>query len=116
MSHANGEAAALSPRVFHILLALAHDGESHGLEIAKSIEERTGGAIRLTPGTLYPLLHQLLVDRWIAEADDPDGNARRRPYRLTALGRAAARAEANRMQELIRAARSCNLIAAEALR
>jgi DNA-binding PadR family transcriptional regulator len=42
----------LSPQVLHILLALA-DGERHGYGIMQEVETRTGGEVRLGPGTLY---------------------------------------------------------------
>src|SRR5579884_3623682 len=42
----------LSPPVFHILLALA-DGEAHGYAIMQDVARRSGGSMRLGPGTLY---------------------------------------------------------------
>jgi DNA-binding PadR family transcriptional regulator len=104
----------LGARPFHILLALA-DGERHGYSISKEIEETTGGAIRLGPGTLYGLLKQMLDDGWIAEAPHRDGeDPRRRSYRLTAWGRRIAAAEAARLADLVRTARSRRLLPAGA--
>ncbi len=60
------DAAPMSPRVFYVLLTLA-EGDSHGYALSKSIEAATGGTVRLTPGTLYPLIKQLLADGWISE-------------------------------------------------
>ncbi|MBV8197923.1 MAG: helix-turn-helix transcriptional regulator [Candidatus Eremiobacteraeota bacterium] len=99
----------LNPKTFHVLLALA-SGEQHGYAIAKSVEAETDGMIRLTPGTLYPLIRQMLVDGWIVEIDGNDGDPRRRPYRLSALGKRIAQAEALRMDELVRLAHSHNLL------
>ena len=42
----------------HIMLALA-DGPRHGYAIKQAVEERTEGAIRLGPGTLYEALQRL---------------------------------------------------------
>jgi DNA-binding PadR family transcriptional regulator len=104
----------LGARAFHILLALA-DGERHGYSISKDVEEATGGAIKLGPGTLYGLLKQMLDDSWIAEvAPDPREDPRRRNYRLTPWGREIAGAEAGRMAELVRVARSRRLLPARA--
>lgn len=103
----------LNPRAFYILLALAH-GDAHGYGVAKQVEEQSAGAVRLTPGTLYPLIRQLLADGWIAEIDKPDDDPRRRSYRLTARGRAVAGAEAARLASLVRIARDCRLISAGA--
>lgn len=99
---------------FHILLALA-DGERHGYSITKEVEEETEGAVRLGPGTLYRMLKQLLDDEWIVEverADDDD--PRRRYYRLTPRGRRIAQAEAARLANLVKLARSRRLLPAGA--
>lgn len=100
----------LSQRGFYILLALAEE-ERHGYAILKAVEAMTGGTVRLTPGTLYPLIRQMTVDGWILELPD-DGDARRRRYRLTAFGKRIAQAEARRLDDLVRMARSCKLLPA----
>lgn len=99
----------LNPRTFHVLLALAEE-ERHGYAISKEVEGATDGMVRLTPGTLYPLIRQMLVDGWILELDDDGGDARRRRYKLSALGRRIAQAEARRLDELVRKARSVKLL------
>ncbi len=99
---------------FHILLALA-DGERHGYSITKEIEEETDGAVRLGPGTLYRMLKQLLDDEWIVEVERADeSDPRRRYYRLTPRGRRIAQAEAARLANLVRLARTRRLIPAGA--
>jgi DNA-binding PadR family transcriptional regulator len=97
----------LSPRVFSVLLALA-DGGQHGYGIARAIETQSDGAVRITSGTLYPIIRQMLMDGWIVEIDDED--PRRRTYRLTPRGRRVAQAEAARLADLVRIARSCKLL------
>ncbi len=78
------ELLPLNPKTFHVLLALAGD-ERHGYAIAKAIEAETEGMIRLTPGTLYPLIRQMLVDGWIVEVEGNEASdERRRLYRLSA--------------------------------
>ncbi len=101
----------LSPRAFYILLALA-EGDAHGYAIAKAVEGATGGTVRLTPGTLYPSIGQMLADGWIAEITVRDEDPRRRSYRLTGWGRRIAQAEAERLAELVRMARNCKLLPA----
>jgi DNA-binding PadR family transcriptional regulator len=64
----------------------------------------------LTPGTLYPLVHQLLTDRWILELPEDAADPRRRRYRLSALGKRIAQAEARRLDALVRVARSFDLL------
>ena len=104
------ELLPLGAKPFHILLALA-EGERHGYSLSKEIEAATNGAIRLGPGTLYGLLKQMLVDGWIVEVGGRgDEDSRRRYYRLTPAGRAIARAEAERLAELVRTARARKLL------
>jgi DNA-binding PadR family transcriptional regulator len=100
----------LSPAAFHVLLALA-DGPKHGYLVMKEVEERTGGGVRLSTGTLYGLIKRFLDDEVIVElpAED-DGNERRRPYKLTPFGRQLARAEAVRLEQLVTAARGVRLL------
>lgn len=99
----------LNPRAFYVLLSLAEE-DRHGYAIAKAVEAITGGTVRLTPGTLYPLIRQLLVDGWILELPEDAGDPRRRRYRLSALGKRIAQAEARRLDALVKVARSFNLL------
>lgn len=100
----------LTPAAFHVLLALA-DTPRHGYSILKEVEERTNGDVRLSTGTLYGLIKRFLDDELIVElpAED-DGHERRRPYRLTPFGRQVARAEAERLEQLVAAARGVRLL------
>lgn len=97
---------------FEILLALA-GGERHGYAILQEVERRTGGAVRLYPGTLYRALARLVDDRLIEEVegpDDPDDDPRRRYYILTQLGRRVAGAEAARLASQVAAAAARHLL------
>jgi DNA-binding PadR family transcriptional regulator len=99
----------LTPAVFHILLALA-DGEKHGYAIMQEVGARTGGTTRLGPGTLYGSIQRMLKDGLIVEvherAEPVQGEERRRYYRLTSSGQRAVQAEARRLEQLVRIARS----------
>jgi DNA-binding PadR family transcriptional regulator len=100
----------LTPAAFHVLLALA-DGPKHGYLILKDVEERTSGEVRLSTGTLYGLIKRFLDDELIVElAPAPDDDDRRRPYKLTTLGRDVAAGEAARLQRLVSAARAVRLL------
>ncbi len=61
------------------------------------------------PATLYGTLKRL-VDQGLAEElahrPDPDGDQRRRYYRLTGLGQRVCGAEANRLAGLVRITRA----------
>jgi DNA-binding PadR family transcriptional regulator len=103
----------LPPATFQILMALV-DGERHGYAIMKEVEERTDGDVRLGPGTLYGSLKRLLegglVDEGAERADPEVGDERRRYYRITRFGLSVARAEARRMDAVVRTARKKKLI------
>ena len=103
----------LTPAVFHILLALA-DGERHGYAIMQEVLARTGGEMRLGPGTLYGSIKRMLAGGLIAESGErPDpvlDDERRRYYRLTDLGRRVATAEAERLAHLVAVATAKRLL------
>ena len=102
----------LAPAVLHILIALG-DGERHGYAVMQEVSERTGGRVRMSPGTLYGSIRKMLDEGLIEElfnrgaaADDE----RRRYYRVTKFGRAVAAAEADRLAALLHHARVTGLI------
>jgi DNA-binding PadR family transcriptional regulator len=107
------ELLPLTPALLHVLLALA-DEERHGYGIMKEVEERTGGEVRLGPGTLYGANKRMLADGLIEESDDrPDPeleDRRRRYYRITDFGRRVAGLEAERLQSLVDTARARKLL------
>ncbi len=115
MPHAADEIAALlplPPATFHILLAVAqHD--RHGYGIIQEVEERTGGQVRLSPGTLYRSIQRMLEQGLLVETSErpaPDlDDERRRYYRITSFGEAVARAELARIDGLVRLARKHGL-------
>jgi transcriptional regulator len=71
-----------------VILALLEGRRRHGYEIAKLIDAQSGGVIRFSVASLYPLLYRLerrgwIEGRWVEKA----GQRRRRYYRLTPAGR-----------------------------
>lgn len=102
----------LKPAWLHILLALSQ-GARHGYAIRAHVEETSEGAVRLWPATLYGSIRELSEAGAIEELgddEDPDGDQRRRRYRLTRLGREVLRAEADRLQALADAARRVGVV------
>src|SRR4029453_18411313 len=93
---------------FHILLAVS-DSERHGYAIMQDIRARTGGALRLGPGTLYGTIKRLLADGLIEEtgerAERDSHDVRRRYYRITRRGRKVAAEEAARPGGAVRPGR-----------
>lgn len=102
----------LPPAAFHILMALAEE-DRHGYAILQEVSRRTGGDVSLGPGTLYRSIQRMLEQGLIVETRDrpaPDeDDERRRYYRITRFGTAVARAEARRLQELVRLARASGI-------
>lgn len=71
-----------------LILALLEEQDLHGYEIARRIEERSGGTLRFTLASLYDTLYRLeergqLHGRWL----ERPGERRRRSYRITESGR-----------------------------
>ena len=99
--------SALTPAVFHVLLALSA-GDRHGYGIQKDVLEHTQDRVRLGPGTLYGTLQRLMEAGWVEEAGPPgaDVDQRRRYYRMTRDGREALRLEVDRLGEVLDVARA----------
>jgi len=98
---------------FHILVSLA-DRDRHGYSVMLDVAERTDGALRLSPSSLYAAIKRLLgqgLIEEIAERPDPrQDDERRRYYRLTRLGRRVAVAEARRLERLLSDARATGML------
>jgi DNA-binding PadR family transcriptional regulator len=66
--------------------------------------------LRLSAGTLYRSIQRMLEQGLLVETSDRPApeldDERRRYYRITAFGAKVARAEANRLSELVRMARA----------
>jgi DNA-binding PadR family transcriptional regulator len=104
----------LSPQFFNILVALA-GGDQHGYAIMQDVAARSGGKLRLSPGTLYGSVKRMLEQGLIVElrpGQRPAGtedDERRRYYRLTPFGRKVAKAEAARLADTLEQARAYGL-------
>ena len=98
---------------FHILVSLG-DRDRHGYSVMLDVADRTDGALRLSPSSLYASIKRLLGQGLIEELDErPDprnDDQRRRYYRLTRLGRRVATAEALRLRRLLSDARATGLL------
>lgn len=105
-----GDLLPLTPVALNVLLALA-DGERHGYGIMLEVRARTGGRVRLGPGTLYGAIKRLKGGGVIEESGERTGpgeapdDERRRYYRLTGFGGEVLAAEVERLDGLVRAAR-----------
>lgn len=103
----------LKPALYLILLALT-DGDRHGYGLKKEIISRTDGKVKLGAGTLYRSISQLvdlgLIEESSQRPDPALDDERRRYFRLTQFGRQVARAETERLAELVRIAQASRLV------
>lgn len=103
----------LTAPAFHILLALAGE-DLHGYAIMQEVRRRTSGRVRLGAGTLYGNIKRLLGQGLIEEGgkrpDPAIDDERRRYYRLTPFGFEVAKAEAERLENLVADARDKKLL------
>ena len=75
-----------------LLLAALADEDLHGYALARRIEDRARGTLKIREGSLYPALHELELEGAIEATwtRAPDGR-KRRVYSLTRAGRRAAK-------------------------
>jgi DNA-binding PadR family transcriptional regulator len=113
------ELLPLKPVVFQILLALTQ-GERHGWSIVKELDKGMAGGKKILPGNLYRTLKTMLAQGLIEQSEarpDPElDDERRRYFRLSEFGAEVARAEADRMEQMVIAARSADLLSAPSQR
>ena len=85
-----------------LVLSLLEDQPRHGYDVSKLIQIRSGGALRFHVTSLYPLLHRLekqgwIAGRWVEKADQ----RRRRYYTLTPQGRKVLRSKQKGWQDFV---------------
>lgn len=72
-----------------LLLAVLEPAPLHGYAVIEALQRRSGGALDLPTGTVYPALRRLEEAGWLSGQWSEVGGRRRRTYRLTAAGRRA---------------------------
>jgi PadR family transcriptional regulator, regulatory protein PadR len=85
-----------------LVLSLLEDQPRHGYDISKLIEIRSGGVLRFHVTSLYPLLHRLekqkwIAGRWVEKADQ----RRRRYYSLTPEGKTELRSKQRSWKDFV---------------
>ena len=102
------EAGALTPAVFHILLAL-WEAPLHGYAVMQAVEESSGQ--KMGPGTVYGSIQRIEEAGLVREVKSPQSPAqRRRCFGLTDHGRQALQSEARRLARLGELVRSRKLV------
>ena len=84
-----------------LILQTLRWGPQHGYAIAQAIQAGSSDVLQVDTGSLYPALHRLEKQKWIAATWKVSANKQRtRVYRLTAAGRRQLAAERSRWQML----------------
>ncbi len=83
-----------------IILQTLRWGPRHGYGIAQMIRSTTRDVLQVETGSLYPALHRLEKQGWIAAAWEVSENGQRvREYRLTASGKEQLGSERSRWEQ-----------------
>jgi DNA-binding PadR family transcriptional regulator len=80
-------AEALKGHLDGLILAILAGGALHGYAVIEELKRRSGGALDLPEGTIYPALHRLERAGLLTSAWSDDAPRRRRVYELTRRGR-----------------------------
>ncbi len=100
----------LKPADFHILMVLI-EGALHGYGIMQRVAEQSNGRVQLEVGSLYRLIARMTEEGLIVESKTSRGGSdRRRNYRITRVGDQVAKLEAQRLEDVVRAARAHDLL------
>jgi transcriptional regulator len=79
-------------------------GPQHGYGISQAIRIKSSEALQVDRGSLYPALHRLIKQGWIAaEWKTSANNQRAKFYRLTPAGKRQLRSELSRWERLCQA-------------
>jgi PadR family transcriptional regulator PadR len=71
-----------------MILKSLSTGDMHGLGISRRIEQITRGTFQVKPGSLFPALHRMEEEGWLASSwGESENNRRAKYYRLTKTGR-----------------------------
>jgi len=85
-----------------LILQTLQWGPQHGYGIAQAIQTGSSDVLQVDTGSLYPALHRLERQKWIAATWKLSANKQRtRVYRLTAAGRRQLASERSRWQQIV---------------
>jgi DNA-binding PadR family transcriptional regulator len=101
----------MTPAFFYLMLAIA-EGSRHGHAMARAVEQRSGGSVKLGPGSLYWSIGRLAEVGMIEEVDAPEDETdrRRRYYALTSYGRDILARETATLERIVDYARAQRIV------
>src|SRR3569833_2920503 len=101
MTPKNRKSDVLQGTLALLVLKTLQQGPMHGWGITLHIQQISNDLLRVEEGSLYPALHRMEQEKWIAaEWGLSENNRRARYYRLTAAGRKQLAAEQAHWQQL----------------
>ncbi len=84
-----------------LILQALRAGEMHGLGVSRRIEQLTKGTFQVKPGSLFPALHRMEENGWLASFWGESENHRRAKfYRLTKAGQRQLQEEATEWRKI----------------
>jgi len=87
-----------------LILKTLVQGQMHGFGIARRIQQMSDSVLCVQQGSLYPALHRLEDEGWVAASWAPSENNRRAKfYRLTATGRRQLEVESRAWERMAQA-------------
>ena len=87
-----------------LILQTLQWGPRHGHGIGQMLRARSADALQIEHGSLYPALHRLEREGWLAsEWRKSDANRRAKFYRLTVTGRQQLSRELSKWRKVVRA-------------
>jgi transcriptional regulator len=87
-----------------LILQTLRWGPQHGYGISHAIRMDSGDALQVDTGSLYPALHRLEKQKWIAsDWKTSDNKQRIKVYRLTAAGKKRLVQERSRWEQMLEA-------------
>ena len=89
-----------------LVLQILQWGPLHGLAIAQTIRTKSEELLKIEAGTLYPALHRLEHQGWLAaEWKTSEKGQRAKYYRLTRSGKKQLVAEQSKWEQMLKAIR-----------
>lgn len=82
-----------------LLLAVLEAAPLHGYAIITAVQQRSGGALELRTGTIYPALKRLERLGLLRSSCESEGRRQRRRYELTDAGRRSLATERTAWQD-----------------
>jgi PadR family transcriptional regulator, regulatory protein PadR len=84
-----------------LILKALGDDEFHGLGVARRVEQMSGGAFHVAPGSLFPALHRMEEAGWLSSQwGESENNRRAKYYRLTQSGKRQLNAETDQWNQV----------------